>query len=86
MYQKTNPPSMPPRIQDRTTGTTSSVNGVIVDFLTPIIPKINGGTTRESLIELHQLISGNTVSMASKLGGGRHGHLTLTMTTEDYMA
>ena len=31
------------------------------------------------------MISGNAASVASNLGGGRHGHLTLTMTSKDYM-
>ena len=48
-------------------GTTSSVEGVLTDFPTPIIPKISREPTREALINLHQLISGNTVSVESKI-------------------
>ena len=51
-----------------------------------ILPNIYGETTRESLIEIHRLISGNSVSVASDIGGGRHGHLAITMTAEDYLA
>ena len=40
-------------------------------------------TTREALIDLHRLVSGNVVSVASKLGGGRHGNLALTMASEE---
>ena len=56
-----------------------------MNLSTPILPKIDGEPTREGLIELHQLISGNAASVASNLGGGRHGKLTLTMTDKDYM-
>ena len=51
-------------------GATSSVKGVLANFLTPTLPKIDGEPTRSGLINLHQLISGNAASMASKLGGG----------------
>ena len=67
-------------------GTINSVNGVIADFLTPILSKILGEPTRESLIKIHQIISGNTASVASNLGGGWHIHLALTMTADEYLA
>ena len=57
-----------------------------VDFQTPILPKIIGYPTIEALIELHQLISINMASGVSNLGGGQHGHLTITITAEDYLA
>ena len=50
-----------------------------------ILPNIFGEPTRESIIDIDQLISGNTTSVASNLGGGWHGHLALTMTMEDYL-
>ena len=40
--------------------------------------------TIESLINLNILISGNAVSVVLNLGGGRNGHLTLTMTDKEY--
>ena len=58
----------------------SSVEGVLADFPTPILPKIGGEPTREGLIDIHRLISVNSASMASNIGGGLHGHLALTMT------
>ena len=64
---------------------TSSIKGVLVDFPTPILPNIGKELTREALIDLHQLISVNAESVASNLGGGRHRHLTLTMTYKVYM-
>ena len=66
-------------------GAMSSVEGVCEDFLKPILPKIDIEQTIEGLIDIHQLISGNAAYMASNLGGGRHGHLALTMTAEEYM-
>ena len=66
-------------------GTTSSVEGVLADFPTPILTKIEREPTIEDLIKLHQLISGNSLSVVSKLRGGWHRHLALTMTAEDNM-
>ena len=65
-------------------GPTSSIDGVLEEFPTTILPKINIEPTREGMINLHQLISGNATSVASNLGGGRHEHLLLTMTAEEY--
>ena len=62
-----NPPSIPPRVQEKMVGTTSSSEGVLADFPTPILPKIGGEPTKEALIKLHQLISGNVASVASNL-------------------
>ena len=67
-------------------GTTISVKGFLVDFLMPILPKSDKESTREALIKIHRIISGNTASMALNLRGCRHGQLALTIITEDYMA
>ena len=67
-------------------GETSSVDRVLAYFLTPILMKIDGELTQEGLIDLHRLVSGNTSSVALNLRGGRHGHLALTMTAEEYRA
>ena len=63
---------------------TSSVEGVLTYFPTPILPNIGGEPTIEGLIEIHRFISGNVASVALKLRGGRHRHLTLTMTAKEY--
>ena len=65
-------------------GATSSIEGVLADFLTPILPNIGREPTREGPINLQQLISGNAASMSPNLGGGRHRHLALTMTSKYY--
>ena len=67
-------------------GSMSSVEGVFSYFLTPILPNIGGETTREGLIDLHQLVSGNAASVVLNLVGGQHRHLALMMTVKDYMA
>ena len=66
-------------------GATGSINGVLEDFTAPILPNIGGEPTREALINLHRLIIGNMASMALNLGGGWHGHLTLTTTADEFM-
>ena len=66
-------------------GATSSVEGVLADFTTPILPKIGGEPTREGLIKIHQLRSEIVASVASNLGGGRHGNLVLMIMAEEYM-
>ena len=65
-------------------GATMSIKGVLTVLPKSILPKIEGGPTREGLIKLHQLISKNVASVASNLGGGHHRHLALIMTREDY--
>ena len=67
-------------------GETNSAEGVLVDFLTPIPQNIGGEPTKEGLIELYRLVSGNAVSVLLNHGGGPYGHLTLTITSEEYAA
>ena len=76
---------IPTRVQDNMTGATSSVEGVLADFLTPILTNIDGEATIEGLIDLHKFISANTTSMVLNLGGGLHGNLALSMTAEENM-
>ena len=83
MSNKTNPSLIPTRVHEIMGEATRSVEGVIADFLTPILPNIGGKLTREGLINLNRLISENEASVASNLRRGRHGHLTLTMTSAE---
>ena len=78
--------SIPPRAHNDMAGTENSIKGVLAEFSVPILPKIVGETTRESLIKINQLIGGNVDPVASNPGGGRHVHLALTMTAEYYLA
>ena len=66
-------------------GETSTAEGVLADFLTPMLPNIGGEPTIEALIKLHMLISRNVASMIYDLRGGLHRHLTLTMTVYYYI-
>ena len=79
-----NPLLITTRVQDKMAGAKSSVKGVLADFLTTILPNIGREPTREVLIKIHHFISGNAASVASNLGGGRHRHLALMMTSEEY--
>ena len=81
-----NTASIPLRPHTDMLGTSNSVKGVLVDFMMPILPNIVGEPTRESLIEIHQFISENAASVASNLREVWHGHLALTMTTEEYLS
>ena len=66
-------------------GGTRKFKGVLADFPTAILPNISGYPLSEALIEVHWFISGNVAPVASNLGGGRHGHLAIKMTADDYM-
>ena len=66
------------------TGATSSVKRVLADFPIPILPKIDREPTKEGLIYLHQLVSGNVASALSNIVGGQHGHLAITMRYKEY--
>ena len=66
-------------------GTPGNMEEVLSDLLMLILPNIVGEPTREAFVELHIIINMNAASVTSKLGGGSHGHLTLTMATDDYL-
>ena len=67
------------------TGISNIAKRFLAEFPMPIIPKIVGEPTRGSLIKIRVLISGNAAYVESNFREGRHGHLTLTMTVEDYL-
>ena len=85
MYFWTNLTSIPTREREKMAGDAISFEGVLVDLSTPILPNIGGEPSREAQIELHILISENTESMASNLGGSRHGHLTRKIIEDKYI-
>ena len=76
------PPSSPTQARDVMEGATTSVERLLMDFLTPILPNIGWEPTIEGLIELHQLVSGNMASVLLNLVGGQHGHLAMKMTRD----
>ena len=79
-----NSPLIPTRVRDKMVGSTSSVKRVPADFLTTIFPNIGREPTREALIGVHMLISGNAASVAYDFRRYRHRHLVLTITAKDY--
>ena len=54
-----------------------------MNFPAHILPNIGGEPTRKILIDLNLLVSGNTASVASNLGGGQYGHIALTMNSAE---
>ena len=85
LSHRTNPPPESPIAQDKMDGATSSIKRVIANFTTPILFNIDREPTREALINIHQLISVNALSVESNIVGGRHIHLAQTMTAREYM-
>ena len=66
-------------------GHTTSVEGVMTEFPTPILPKIAREPTREALIELNRLLSSNAASVTYNLRGGIYAHLELAMAVDYYL-
>ena len=64
---------------------TSISNGFLLYLPTPILPNIVRESTREALIDIHRLISGNAASIVLNLVGGHNRHLALTITVKEYM-
>jgi hypothetical protein len=50
------------------------------------LPKVTGEPTSEGLKIIRRLLNINAMSVASYEGGGRHGHLGIIMTNEEYFA
>jgi hypothetical protein len=48
------------------------------------LPKITGEPTFEDLKVIRRLRNTNAMSVSSYVGGGRHGHLCIIMTNEEY--
>ena len=51
-----------------------------------ILPKIIREPTREYLINIDRIISGNDASVASNIGGVQHSHILLIRNVEYYLA
>jgi hypothetical protein len=50
------------------------------------LPKVTGEPTFEDLKVIRRLLNTNVMSVAPHKGGGRHGHLGIIMTNEEYFA
>jgi hypothetical protein len=74
--------------------TVSTPDEVIVGFPHSYLPKVTGDPTFEDLKVIQRLLNTNArrilntnaMSVASYEGGGRHGHLRIIMTNEEYFA
>eukprot|EP00957_Ditylum_brightwellii_P134624 10263230-Ditylum_brightwellii.AAC.1 len=63
-----------------------SVTDLTKRFPQQFIPMISGKPNYSSIKEIHNLLMENAASVATTLGGGNHGHLTLVMNPTRYLA
>jgi hypothetical protein len=66
--------------------TASTPDELIAGLPHSSLPKVTGEPTFEDLKVIRRLLNTNTMSVASYEGGGRHGHLGIIMTNEEYFA
>jgi hypothetical protein len=66
--------------------TPSTPDELIAGFPHSSLPKVTGEPTFEDLKVIPRLLNTTAMSVASYEGGGRHGHLGIIMTNEEYFA
>jgi hypothetical protein len=66
--------------------TASTPEELIAGFPHSSLRKVTGDATFEDLKVIRRLLNTNAMSVASYEGGGRHGHLGIIMTNEEYFA
>jgi hypothetical protein len=66
--------------------TASTPDELIAGFPHSSLPKVTGEPTFEDLKVIRRLLNNNAISVASYEGRGRHGHLGIIMTNEEYIA
>jgi hypothetical protein len=66
--------------------TASTPDEIIAGFPHSSLPKVTGEPTFEDLKVIRRLLNTNATSVASYEGGGRHGHLGIIMTNEEYFS
>jgi hypothetical protein len=66
--------------------TASTPDELISGFPHSSLLKVTGEPTFEDLKVIRRLLNTNAMSVSSYVGGGRHGHLGIIMTNEDYFA
>jgi hypothetical protein len=66
--------------------TASTLDEPIAGFPHFSLPKVTGDPTFENLKVIRRLLNTNAMSVASYEGGGRHGHLGIIMTNEEYFS
>ena len=65
--------------------TSTNIDYVNTYFEYPVLTKIHGEPTYESLCTMENKLKSNATTVSTTLGGGQHGHLGLTMPTTDYV-
>jgi hypothetical protein len=66
--------------------TASTPEELIAGFPHSSLPKVTGEPTFEDPKVIGQLLNRNAMNVSSYVGGGRHGHLDIIMTNEEYLA
>jgi hypothetical protein len=66
--------------------TASTLDELIAGFPHSSLLKVTGEPTFEDLKIIRRLLNTNDMSVSSYVGGGRHGHLGIIMTNEEYFA
>jgi hypothetical protein len=66
--------------------TETTPDELIAGFPHSSLPKVTGDPTFEDLEVIRRLLNTNAMSVASYEDGGRHGHLGIIMTNEEYFA
>jgi hypothetical protein len=64
----------------------STPDELIALFPYSSLPKVTGEPTFEDLKVIRRLLNTSDMSVASYKDGGRHGHLGIIMTNEEYFA
>jgi hypothetical protein len=64
--------------------TASTPDELIAGFPQSSLPKVTGEPTFEDLKVIRRLFNTDAMSVSSYVGGGRHGHLGIILTNEEY--
>jgi hypothetical protein len=66
--------------------TASTPDELIAGFPHSSLPMVTGEPTFEDLKVIRRILNTNAMSVSSYVDGGRHGHLGIIMTSEEYCA
>jgi hypothetical protein len=64
----------------------SAPDELVAGFPHSSLPKVTGEPTFDDLKVIRRILNTNAMSVSSYEGGGRHGHLGIIMTNEEYFA
>jgi hypothetical protein len=66
--------------------TASTPDELIAGLPHSSLPKVTGEPTFEDLKVIRRLLNTQAMTVSSYVGGGRHGHVRIIMTNEEYFA